>query len=183
MGTIGPIEFKSKSGRSFTIRSFQDVDEEKEVEFVNQVSKETTHTLKKEGLKILEPHQLRQIYQSCLEHPVNLYLGCWDGQHIVGKYKLLQRAPNHPWIKHIAAFAMAVSKAYWRDGIGSKLLKLGEERAGSSGITRIEAEVRCANEAGISFYEHAGYKIEGKREHAALINGKFEDEYYIAKLF
>jgi RimJ/RimL family protein N-acetyltransferase len=58
-----------------------------------------------------------------------------------------------------------------------------EEHARKEGsIVRIEAEVRAANETGVRLYQKNGFKIEGRREKAALINGNFLDEYYIAKI-
>ena len=39
---------------------------------------------------------------------------------------------------------------------------------------------RCENERGVQLYEKMGFKIEGKREMAAFIDGRFQDEYYIA---
>lgn len=42
--------------------------------------------------------------------------------------------------------------------------------------------VRVTNDRGIKLYERCGYKIEGTRKKAALINGNFVDEYFIAKI-
>lgn len=57
-----------------------------------------------------------------------------------------------------------------------------ETHARSCKISRIEAEVRTVNDRGVSLYTKNGFKIEGRREWAALINGTFLDEFYIAKL-
>ena len=63
-----------------------------------------------------------------------------------------------------------------------QLLQILEDHARSTEITRIEAEVRASNDRGIYLYRRNGFKIEGCREKAAYIEGKFEDEFYIAKL-
>ena len=77
---------------------------------------------------------------------------------------------------------MAISQAYWGQGIGTRLLRAMEAHARKCGITRIEAEVRVANDRGVSLYTKNGFKIEGRREKAALIDGTFVDEFFIAKL-
>lgn len=50
------------------------------------------------------------------------------------------------------------------------------------GVQRIEAKVRTQNPRGVALYKKAGYQIEGTRRKAALIDGEFRDEYFIAKL-
>ena len=49
------------------------------------------------------------------------------------------------------------------------------------GATRLEALVRVQNERGVAFYKKMGFEIEGTRRNAALINGEYQDEYFIAK--
>ena len=39
------------------------------------------------------------------------------------------------------------------------------------------------NEGAIHFYEKNGFEIEGTRKNAMIIDGKYVDEYYIAKLY
>jgi len=43
-------------------------------------------------------------------------------------------------------------------------------------------EVRTANERGVQLYKKNGFKIEGCKEKAALIDGVFVNEFYIAKI-
>ena len=89
---------------------------------------------------------------------------------------------EHPWIKHIGHFGMMVLKDFWGQGVGRRMLEIMEGVAKSAGILRIEALVRIQNTRGVRFYQNAGYQIEGTRRHGALIDGRFQDEYYIAKL-
>lgn len=76
---------------------------------------------------------------------------------------------------------MMTSADYWGRGIGGALFRIMEEFAKKIGISKIEAKVRVSNERGLSLYKKNGYVIEGTRKRAALINGQFEDEFFIAK--
>src|SRR5690606_8095554 len=79
-------------------------------------------------------------------------------------------------------FGMMILKEYWGEGIGRRLLEIMEAHAKNCGITRIEAMVRTQNDRGVKLYRRMGYQIEGTRRQAALIEGTFQDEYFISKL-
>ena len=74
-----------------------------------------------------------------------------------------------------------ILKNYWDQGLGRRLLEIILNHACQVGITRIEASVRTVNERAVRMYQQAGFVIEGTRKHAALIDGIFYDEYYIAR--
>ncbi|OAO80482.1 hypothetical protein A0O32_1432 [Anoxybacillus flavithermus] len=38
------------------------------------------------------------------------------------------------------------------------------------------------NQAGIALYKKMGFEIEGIKKHSLLVNGRFMDEYYMAKI-
>ena len=176
------MSFIAKSGKEIMIRSFQPNDYPLVENFQKSVAHDSTHTLKYPEMSLPSQEKILVMWRECRDHPVNLHLGAFLDGRVVGNIRLFQRNPTHPWIKHIAAFAMAVAKDNWGLGIGHKLLETAESIAGASGIKRIEAEVRCLNASGVALYKKAGFKIEGTREKAAFINGVFQDEYYIAKL-
>lgn len=182
MATLTPEKFTLKNGSEAVIRSYDPADVDLANEFARHVAAESTHTLKYEGMPEMPKDRLIALWTENLSHPVNLNIGVFTEGKIIGNLRFFQRNSNHPWIKHIGAFGMAVSRAYWGQGIGSKLLRAMEIHAKSCGISRIEAEVRTANDRGVSLYTRNGFKIEGRREQAALIDGTFLDEFYIAKL-
>lgn len=182
MAKLNSEKFNIKNGSEVIIRSYDTEDVDLANNFARLVAQESTHTLKYEGMPEMPKDKLITLWSENLTHPVNISLGVFANNEIIGNLRFFQRSPSHPWIKHIGAFGMAVSKAYWGQGIGSKLLQTMETHARSSGISRIEAEVRTANEQGVALYKKNGFKIEGCREKAALINGIFLDEFYIAKI-
>ncbi len=76
---------------------------------------------------------------------------------------------------------MMVRREFWGRGVGRALIAAMEEHARSIGVVKIEAIVRAENERGWRLYESCGYRIEGTRKRAVKIDGRFQDEYWIAK--
>ena len=59
---------------------------------------------------------------------------------------------------------VAVCPALRKKGIGHQLLQRLLLKADEAGITTIYLEVRVSNEAAITLYEHAGFRICGERK-------------------
>jgi RimJ/RimL family protein N-acetyltransferase len=173
--------FELKNSLEITIRSYRPGDEAISQTFTRLVAKESQNTLKYEGMPDISLERLTALFTEYSDHPINLMIGVFLDEEVIANLRFMQRRPDHPWIKHIGAFGMAVKEQYWGHGIGSKLLQTMEAHAKTTEISRIEAEVRASNDRGVHLYQKNGFKIEGRREKAAFINGKFEDEFYIAK--
>ncbi len=174
--------FNIKNGSEVVIRSYELSDVDEAIYFANQVAQETKHTLKYEGMPPMPKNKLLETWEENIKHPVNLNLGVFFRGSLIGNLRFFQRSSNHPWIRHIGSFGMAMRQSHWGQGLGSRLLSILDAHARSCGICRIEAEVRANNSAGISLYTKCGYKVEGRREKAALIDGVYVDEFYIAKI-
>ena len=168
------MEFTTKSGKIISFRSYQSSDETELRNYIALVTSETQHTLKYDGMPI-DP-----IIKNLLTPDASF--GAFHEGRLVGNLRFFQKGAHHPWIKHIGSFGMSVVNEYSGDGIGNAMLIHMCERAKALGVTRIEAEVRCSNTSAIALYLKQGFKIEGMREKAAIINGTAENEYFIAKI-
>ncbi|WP_254901265.1 GNAT family N-acetyltransferase [Tuberibacillus sp. Marseille-P3662] len=85
-------------------------------------------------------------------------------------------------IRHRASIVVGVLQAHSGQGIGSKLLEAGEEWAQDRGITRLELTVMGHNRRALGLYDKMGYKIEGMRKKAILMNDEYVDEFYMGKI-
>lgn len=182
MAKIVPERFKIKKGDEVILRSYQPGDEDDAQRFARKIASESSHTLKYDGMPQPPKEQLTRAWLEFDAHPVNVNIGAFYHGDVVGNLRFFQRNSSHPWVKHVAAFGMAVSKDLWGQGLGQRMLELMEAHARACGVIRIEAEVRAANKRGIQLYSKNGFKIEGRREKAACIDEVFLDELYIAKL-
>jgi RimJ/RimL family protein N-acetyltransferase len=79
--------------------------------------------------------------------------------------------------RHSASFGMSVQKAFQNSGLGTALIEYAFERAKAFGFHRLDMTVRTYNTAGIALYEKMGFERIGLHKHAALIDGKYVDEY------
>ena len=176
-----PTTVQTRSGKIYELRSFTDEDGEVLQSFFHQNALESTHTLHYKE-KNIPVNKIKERCGQSLESPCDLFLGAFDKGKIIGQILFRVSHSEHPWAKHVGEFGMTVLKDYWGQGVASALLERIEDFAKSIGVIRIEAKVRVSNERGIALYKKSGYEIEGSRKKAALIDGMFQDEFYIAKL-
>lgn len=181
MATLKPSTFTARSGKVLTLRSFEATDIDAFFTFLEKIAEETTHTLQKVG-RPMKRERVLDTWEKVKTEPGTLFIAAFDEatSRLIGEINI--RKMTHPWTQHMAEFGMMMLKEFWGQGLGPHLLTLIETFARENGVTRIEAKVRTLNERGVGLYKKMGYKIEGTRERAALIDGQYQDEYFIAKL-
>ena len=84
--------------------------------------------------------------------------------------------------RHTLYLAMGVLQAYWGRSIGRRLLQSLEEWAGDDGYHRLELSVMEHNARARALYEKSGFEYEGMRCDALKLNGRYINEFYMAKL-
>ncbi|MDS9472066.1 GNAT family N-acetyltransferase [Sporosarcina pasteurii] len=84
--------------------------------------------------------------------------------------------------KHSVYVVIGIAEQAREKGVGTKLFTALEKWAIEQEIHRLELTVMTHNEAGIALYKKMGFEIEGTKRHSLWIDGKYIDEYYIAKL-
>jgi len=90
---------------------------------------------------------------------------------------------RNPRLYHSANFGIMVHRDYQNDGVGTALMKAVLDLADNwLMLVRIELTVFCENERAIHLYEKTGFEIEGKKRMAAIRNGKYADEYLMARI-
>jgi len=175
MSTYGPEEFTLHNGSKVSIRALDASQLEKIAKSVSQFAEEITHTQEADAAFLID--ELKKRWEL-----VHLFLGVFENDQLIAYLTLRRPFPDRPWAKHIGEFGFMVLSRYWEQGIGSKLLKVMEDLAKESGINRLEARVRIKNQRATNLFIRNHYHIEGKRRQAALINGNYEDEYFVAKI-
>ena len=77
---------------------------------------------------------------------------------------------------------VGILKKYTNQGIGTAFFQYLDAWAQEQKVNRLELTVVCENEAAVHLYKKAGFEIEGTKRMSFRLNGKFLDEYYMAKL-
>ena len=80
---------------------------------------------------------------------------------------------------NIRKIKMEDANSYLKMLLNSELDKWARE----NNLTRLELTVVSSNIVAKHLYEKNGFEIEGTRKNAMIIDGKYVDEYYIAKLY
>lgn len=187
MATYPTERIELKNGRIVTLEPCVPRDAHLLQRFMEQIARETTHTLQYVGRPFPSPERVATRWADALRSPGDLFLGVYSAdadspRRMVAQLGFEQESPGHPWVSHIGDFGIKVLQEYWGLGIARRLIAAMEEHAARAGILRIEAKVRVSNERAWELYKSCGYILEGTRRYAARIGDRFEDEYYIAKI-
>ena len=67
-------------------------------------------------------------------------------------------------------------------GIGKELFEALDKWAIDHKLHRLELTVMSHNERAIHLYQKMGFKTEGTKKDSLLVNGRYVDEYYMARI-
>lgn len=85
-------------------------------------------------------------------------------------------------LRHSASIGIMVHADYQGKGIGTALFKKVIDLADNwLMLTRLELTVFVENKRAVKLYESLGFQIEGTRKYGAIRNGKYADEYLMAR--
>ncbi|MCM3638114.1 GNAT family N-acetyltransferase [Sporosarcina luteola] len=84
--------------------------------------------------------------------------------------------------KHSAYIVIGISEKYRGQGVGKALFTSLDKWAIENKLHRLELTVMTTNTAAIVLYEKSGFSKEGVKKDSLFVNGKYVDEYYMAKL-
>lgn len=85
-------------------------------------------------------------------------------------------------IRHRAVIVIGILQAYVDQGIGARLFLTLISWVKKHGVHRLELTVMVHNKRGVALYKKMGFKIEGTRKKSVIVDGKYVDEYLMAKI-
>jgi len=89
---------------------------------------------------------------------------------------------RNPRLRHSAGLGICVHADYHGKGIGTALLKKVIDLADNwLMLVRLELTAFVENEGAVKLYQSLGFQIEGIRKYGAIRNGKYADEYLMAR--
>ena len=99
---------------------------------------------------------------------------------VVGTVALI--VSQTPRTRHTASIGLMVHKDYQGKGIGTALLEKILDLADNwLMLVRVELTVFVENETAVGLYKTHGFQIEGTKKYMAIRNGKYADEYLMAR--
>lgn len=84
--------------------------------------------------------------------------------------------------RHSAYIVIGILQAFVGQGIGAKLFTAMEHWARQQELHRLELTVMVHNERGVKLYQKMGFGIEGRKRDSLCVDGRYIDEYVMAKL-
>ncbi|MGL5693624.1 MAG: GNAT family N-acetyltransferase [Peptostreptococcaceae bacterium] len=114
-------------------------------------------------------------------HGDNLILVATDRENMIGFISVQKGGPKR--IKHTGYIVIGIREQYRGKGIGSKLFSELDMWAIENKITRLELSVICSNTIAKHLYEKNGFEVEGIKKNAMIIDDKYVDEFYMAKIY
>lgn len=104
-----------------------------------------------------------------------------EGARVVGWCDVIPKPIEG--FRHSSDLGMGLLPEQRGRGLGRALLEGTLARARRAGVLRVELEVYASNAAAIALYEGCGFRHEGRRRRARLLDGAFEDVVEMALLF
>lgn len=166
-----------------TYRKLQKKEAQKFWNMLHALDNETSYMMYEPGERAEKAKDLRPIealIESSLGGNDFLLVAEVDGE-IIGYISAERGTPNR--IGHTAYIVLGIRGGYRGNGIGKEFLKRLDTWALNSKITRLELTVMQSNIAAKSLYEKSGFVVEGVKKKSMFVDGKYEDECYMAKLF
>ena len=111
----------------------------------------------------------------------NLILVAIENENIIGFLSLERGVPKR--IKHTGYIVVGIRSNFRGMGIGKKLFSKLDEWVMENNITRLELSVICSNTVAKHLYEKNGFEVEGIRKNSMIIDGKYVDEFNVAKIY
>ena len=84
--------------------------------------------------------------------------------------------------QHCADIVIGILPTHVGQGLGAQFFRVLEEWALQHHLHRLELTVMSHNERAVNLYRKMGYQTEGVKLDALWVNGKYVDEFYMAKL-
>lgn len=127
-----------------------------------------------------EINQLRNLDKNLKEHGKTGLFVLDDGERLVGAAAVTGHGFEK--IRHRAMVAIGISKDYQNQGYGKQLLERIDEWAKKNDVFRLELTVAAKNRAAMILFDRAGYRVEGMRRAALVVDNERVDEFYMARL-
>ncbi|OPJ56636.1 GNAT family N-acetyltransferase [Clostridium oryzae] len=175
-------KIKLKDGTTCILRSPNENDAEKMIEYLRMTSEETHFMVRyAEEINITIDKEI-EILQDSLNSSRNVMIGAFVNNELAGNASI-SCLRNYIKLKHRVAFGIAIKKEYWNKGIGNALIKEIIGQAKQIGYEQIELGVFLDNEKAIALYKKHGFEVWGSTKNAfKLKDGTYRDEVVMGRM-
>lgn len=147
---------------------------------MNQLDYETKYMLYEPGERTKDLSRIESVIRDSVEGE-DFFLVAEADNKLVGYISAQSGRMNR--VAHSAYIVVGILKDYRGRGIGTEFFHRLNVWAEEKKITRLELTVICENEVAKRLYTNSGFQIEGIKRNSVCVDGKYLDEYYMAKIW
>lgn len=166
------------AGTVMEIRQLRAADAADYVRLLEQIDRESRFLMWEPGERQVSADDIRRRLTDSGSSD-RLRLVALVGDALVGFLVAHRGQPRR--VRHRADFTMAVLQDHQSRRIGTELLAALDSWATAVGISRLELTVMSDNEPALALYERAGYRLEGRKRDAIIVDGTGVDELVMGK--
>lgn len=169
-------KIKLKDGTECTLRSPNEDDAEKMIEYLRMTSGETYFMIRYPEEIIMSAEEEKEYLKKSLESTSELMIAAFIDGELAGNCGI-SPVMNLKKLKHRAEFGISIKEKFWGKGIGNILLDEIIKEAAKMGYEQIELGVYSDNVKAQSLYKKHGFEVWGNVKNAYNLNdGTYRDE-------
>ncbi|MET3728599.1 RimJ/RimL family protein N-acetyltransferase [Fictibacillus halophilus] len=169
--------FTAKNGEEIILRPVEEKDAADITQHIEAIVKAGRYLQKEELHSVSE--EIEFIHE--VKRKGNLYTAVERNGKVVGIARVLKGELQMK--KHTGVFRTWIHPEAQGLGIGKELLAHTLRWGENNNLHKIWLTVFSGNEKAVKVYEKAGFIIEGKQRDQVIIEGEYEDEYFMAYFF
>jgi len=179
---FGAKKIELKDGTACILRSPDEHDAEKMIEYL-KITSEETYFLSRylEEINMTTDKEI-ELLKDNLNSDKDMMIVAIVNNELAGNAGI-SCVKRHIKLKHRAAFGISIKEKYWNNGIGNALLREVIEQASQMGYEQIELGVFSDNEKAKELYKKYGFEIWGNMKNAyKLKDGTYRDEIMMGRM-
>ena len=147
-----------KDGTTCILRSPDEHDAEKMIEYLKMTSEETYFLVRyPEEINMTTDKEI-ELLKDNLNSNKDMMIAAFVNNELAGNAGI-SCVRNHIKLKHRAVFGISIKEKYWNNGIGNALIREVIEQARQIGYEQIELGVFSDNEKAKELYKKYGFEV------------------------
>ncbi|MFX0198827.1 MAG: GNAT family N-acetyltransferase [Candidatus Hodarchaeota archaeon] len=161
------------------IREITVDDAQRFISLCKKLDEETKFMLYEPGERHIGVEEQRRHIAAVREAGNQTILVAEESDELIGFITALGRPYKRK--RHAAHIVVGILQKHAHQGTGTKLFTAMEKWALKHEIHRLELSVMVHNKAAIGLYRKMGFKTEGRMKDSLVVDGRYVDEYLMAK--
>ena len=163
-----------------TIRAITENDSQQFLELCQSLDRQTQFMMLEPGERTTTVEEQCQRIRNILASENQMIFVVEDGTRLVGYLGAF--GGGYLRNRHSAYIVTGILQEYAGRGLGKQLFRALDTWATQHKLHRLELTVMCHNERAVHLYQKMGFEIEGTKRDSLQVDGRYIDEYYMAKL-